>query len=112
MISRDDYAYLLLRLARYEEADQVLQEALQIAEENLVPEATPPTPNWANAVVFRGCCHHMVGLLQLDTARFAEAEQHLRQAIDLLSPLVRRFSRGRFGRRTTWESGTTIWPRC
>ena len=89
---REMYAYLLLRLARYEEADQVMQEALQIAEQELASHTSPPTREWAAAVVELGRCHHMVGLVHFYAGRLAEAEVQLRHAIDLLVPLSDEYS--------------------
>ena len=86
VLNRENYAYSLVRLARYEEADQVMQEALQIAEQELVPRASSPTPDWMDTKVYLAACHDMVGLLNLHLGRFAEAEVHLRQAIDLFAP--------------------------
>ena len=45
--SREEYAYLLMRLARYDEAQQLLEEAQQIAQREIAPTATPPHTNWA-----------------------------------------------------------------
>jgi tetratricopeptide (TPR) repeat protein len=94
---REIYAYLLLRLARYEEADEVMQESLQIAEQELASNTPPPTREWPAAVVKLGRCHHMVGLVHFYAGRLAEAEVHLRQAIHLLVQL-------------SDEYPQTVWP--
>jgi serine/threonine protein kinase len=86
VFGREHYADLLLRLACYEEAVQVMQEALQIADQHLAPKALPPTSGWQFTNTQLARCYNRVGLVDLSTARWAEAEQHLRQAIDLFAP--------------------------
>ena len=84
---REYYARLLLSLARYEEADQVLRKALQIAELEMVPNASAPVSEWWHTTWQLACCHNRAGLLDLYIGRFAEAEQRLRQAIGSVAQL-------------------------
>ena len=45
-ISRRDHAYLLMRLARYDEAEPMLEEVLNIVEQEILPVALPPNAWW------------------------------------------------------------------
>jgi tetratricopeptide (TPR) repeat protein len=81
--SRLHYAYLLQRLARYEQAERVLQEALQIGEREVAPDASPPMAAWQHKISRLASCHSTLGLTDFYTAQFTEAETHLHEAIDL-----------------------------
>ena len=85
--NRKDYAYLLVRLARYEDADHVLQDALRISDEELAPNASPPKTDWGLNSLQIACCHNRAGLLDLYRGRLPEAEQQMRQAIGTLTLL-------------------------
>ena len=80
-------AYLLFRLARYKEAQQVLLESLDIAEQELAPNASPPNVGWTRHTYLLAECHQMIGLLGFYSARFENAEKHLQKAIDAAEPL-------------------------
>ena len=101
-----------MRLARYDEAEQVLQEALEIAEQEMAPNASPPNAGWGANIVWLARCHRMVGLLRFYTGRFEDAERALSQSDRPCQAVVRSiYPRCRFGCRTTSDGGTTIWPR-
>ena len=105
VISRYRLAYLLMRLARYDEAEQVVQEALAIAEQHLAPSASPPNAGWVSKIVWLAHSHRNVGLLHFYTGRFEDAEGHLRKAIDPCQALVRSFNHcpvDRFSLPSAW----------
>ena len=78
---RNGLSSVLMQLGRYDEAQQVLQEALDIAQREMAPEASPGHKDFGKNIYRLALCHHLLGLHRLYTARLEEAERYLRQAI-------------------------------
>jgi serine/threonine protein kinase/tetratricopeptide (TPR) repeat protein len=93
LTSRVDYAYLLNRLARYDEARELLEEALEIADRTMAATTAPTEAGWGFNLYHWVDCHQALGQLYLYTGRFAEAELHLRDAIGPLARWVADFPR-------------------
>ena len=64
----------------------MLEEALEIADEEIVPSAAPGGVGWNYKLIWNGRVHYMLGLLRFYTGRLEDAETHLRQAIDPVAP--------------------------
>ncbi|MCA9264133.1 MAG: tetratricopeptide repeat protein, partial [Planctomycetales bacterium] len=79
---RDTYAYLLTRLARYAEAEQLLDQALQIAEQEMEPNTSPQDAHWGDNIYRVAHCHLSLGRLCLYMGRIEDAERHFRLAYE------------------------------
>ena len=110
--SREEYAYLLLRLARYHEAQQLLEEALQIAQREIAPDrdATPDelgtvvSATWRPAkTAWVSCISTRASSLQPKSTFVGPSNPWPRWAPTFLMPS---------GRTTSWARPTTIWPSC
>ena len=84
---RNGLSSVLMQLGRYDEAPQVLQEALEIAEREMAPEASPGLKDFGMNIYRLALCHHLLGLHRFYTARLEEAERHLREAIGFFQRL-------------------------
>ncbi len=94
LANRVEYAYLLNRLARYDEARHLLEEALEIADRRMAAAASPADAGWGFNLYHWVDCHQAaMGQLCLYTGRFEEAEQHLRDGIDPVARWVADFPR-------------------
>ena len=111
VVGCQNYATLLLRLARYNEAEKVLEEAFEIAEEEMAPYVSPPNTGWGSNIKRLALCHRLIGLHRFYTARFEEAERHLRKAIDPFKHLLGAYPTTVRIPHITSDGGTTIWPR-
>ncbi len=80
--TRNDLSLVLMALGRFDEAQQVLQEALQIAEQEMAPDASPGHTDFGKNIKRLAFCHHLLGLHLFYTAKLEEAERHVREAID------------------------------
>ena len=108
--ARNDLSFVLMALGRYDEAQQVLQEALQIAEREMAPDASPGHTDFGKNIKRLAFCHHLTGLHLFYTARWEEARQHVCQAIDPFQRLSGVYPVN-VQSRSIKDSGTTIWPR-
>ena len=59
--TRNDLSVVLMPLGRYDEAQQVLQEALQIAEREMAPDASPGHTDFGKNIKRLAFCHHLTG---------------------------------------------------
>ena len=84
---RNGLSSVLMQLGRYDEAQQVLQEALQIAEREMASGASPGHKDFGKNIYRLALCHRLLGLHRFYTARLEEAQRHLREAIDLFQRL-------------------------
>ena len=84
---RNGLSSVLMQLGRYDEAQQVLQEALEIAEREMAPEASPGHKDFGKNIYRLALCHRWLGLHRFYTAKLEEAERHLREAIGFFQRL-------------------------
>ena len=84
---RNGLCSVLMQLGRYDEAQPVLQEALQIAQRELAPDASAGREDFGKNIYRLALCHRLLGLHRFYTARWEEAQRHLRDAIDFFQRL-------------------------
>ena len=80
--TRNDLSFVLMSLGRFDEAQQVLQDAHEIAEREMAPDASPGHKDFGKNIKRLAFCHHLLGVHLFYTARLKEAERHVREAID------------------------------